>query len=48
MKHIAITKYGKYQLIIKKPDLRFDKSFKALEDTKRKREELLKEYYGRN
>jgi hypothetical protein len=48
MKHIAITKYGKYQLIIKKPDMRFDKSFKTLDDVKKKREELLKEYYSRS
>ena len=45
MKHIAITKYGKYQLIIKKRTLKFDKSFQTLDEAKRKRYELLQNYY---
>lgn len=29
MKHIALTQYGKYQLIIKRPALKFDRSFET-------------------
>ena len=45
MKHIAITKYGKYQLIIQKPTLKFNKTFLTLDSAKKTREELLKVYY---
>ena len=45
MKHIAVTKYGKYQLIIQKPTLKFNKTFLTLDSAKKTREELLKVYY---
>lgn len=45
MKHIAITKYGKYQLIIKKLTLKSDKSFSLLDDARAKRHEFLQYYY---
>jgi hypothetical protein len=45
IKHISVTKYGKYQLIIRKPALKFDKSFPTIDDAKTKLEELLREYY---
>jgi hypothetical protein len=45
MKHITVTKYGKYRLVIQKPTLKFKKTFLTLDTAKKNREELLKVYY---
>jgi hypothetical protein len=45
MKHITVTKYGKYRLVIQKPTLEFKRTFLTLDTAKKNREELLKVYY---